>query len=108
MKQQSVDRSDVIKAMELSYDYYSARVMTRRHLKASGLGEKVSNLDKKQMAQLVSSLKSDLPRTQPAIQLLNAWAESLKTSKKVSSRRTRKKSSKSSSRSRRRRKSKTS
>lgn len=68
---QGVPRKTVIAAMELAYDYYSARTILDRHLRAAKLDVGLEVFDAGALKALIASLGSEGPRTAPVIGLLD-------------------------------------
>lgn len=68
---QGVPRKTVIAAMELAYDYYSARTILDRHLRAAKLDVGLELFDAGALKALIASLGSEGPRTAPVIGLLD-------------------------------------
>ena len=65
-----VTRGDALLAIELVYDYYSARAVLNNFLKGSKLPDGLDAFDAKQVTALIAHLEAEMPRTQPAIDLL--------------------------------------
>lgn len=71
---QTVQRQTVIAALEMAYDYYSARTVLKRHLRAANLDSNLERFDADALAALIESLGQEGSRTAPVIGMLTRHA----------------------------------